>query len=214
MDISKLDQVNLRDVWPKKTFTSWLGENLQQLGEALSIPLELQGQEQWMGVFKADILARHTETDELVLIAIQLEKTDLGQVITYVAGLEASTVVWIAERFTVEYLAAIDWLNRNTTDFQFFAVQVSAWRIGDSAMAPRFEVVARPNSWVQAAARQRAQEKKRVRVSDEAVVAYVSEHPDLKRTEVATQLGISERKVYGALARHRAATDPSSEEEQ
>lgn len=39
-------------------------------------------------------------------------------------------------------------LNRTTSDeFDFFGVEVSAVRIGDSDPAPRFEVVAKPNNW-------------------------------------------------------------------
>src|SRR5439155_17301015 len=165
-----------------------------------------------------NILARHVETDELVLIENQLEKTDhchLGQIITYAAGLEANLVVWIAERFTAEHRAAIDWLNKNTTEvLQFFAVQIEVWKIGDSAMAPKFEVVAKPNNWVRTVTRSVQQEEKRVRVSDEMIVSFVVDHPEMKRVDVTAQLGISERKVYGALARHRMAVTeiPSTEE--
>ena len=40
----------------------------------------------------------------------------LGQLLTYAAGLEAVTVVWIAERFTDEHRAALDWLNEITAE--------------------------------------------------------------------------------------------------
>ena len=49
--------------------------------------------------FAADILARNPQDDSVVLIENQLEQTDhthLGQIMTYLAGLEAQTVVWIA----------------------------------------------------------------------------------------------------------------------
>jgi hypothetical protein len=111
----RLTRMRVRDVWPHEAhaFTPWLAleENLQQLAEAVGIPLELQGQEQWVGTFRADILARNVETDGLVLIENQLERTNhchLGQLITYAAGLEAQTVIWIAERFTAEHRAALD----------------------------------------------------------------------------------------------------------
>jgi integrase len=44
----------------------------------------------------------------------QLEKaghSHLGQLITRVAGLKAANIVWIAERFTEEHRAELDWLN-------------------------------------------------------------------------------------------------------
>ena len=72
----------------------------------------------------------------------------MGQLLTYAAGLEAVTVVWIAGRFTDEHRATINWLN-DTTDpeISFFAVQIELWRIGDSPIAPRFDVICAPNGW-------------------------------------------------------------------
>jgi hypothetical protein len=38
--------------------------------------------------------------------------------------------------------------SQNTTEeLSFFAVEVELWRIGDSPLAPKFEVVAKPNEW-------------------------------------------------------------------
>jgi hypothetical protein len=56
--------------------------------------------------------------------------------------------VWLAARFTEEHRAALDWLNGATTgDFNFFGLEIELWRIGQSAMAPKFNVVSRPNDW-------------------------------------------------------------------
>ncbi len=38
----------------------------------------------------------------------------LGQLLTYAAGLEAVTIIWVASRFTEEHRAALDWLNNAT----------------------------------------------------------------------------------------------------
>jgi hypothetical protein len=86
-------------------------------------------------------------------------------------------------------------------------VQIEVWKIGDSALAPKFEVIARPNHWARAVTRSAQQGEKRMPVSDERVVSFVLGHPDVKRAEVAACLGISERKVYGALARYKAAME-------
>jgi hypothetical protein len=57
-------------------------------------------------------------------------------------------VIWVAKSFREEHLAAIRWLNDGTTDeLSFFAVEVSAVRIGDSDVAPVLNVVAHPNEW-------------------------------------------------------------------
>ena len=67
---------------------------------------------------------------------------------TYLAGLDAQTVVWIAPQFRQPHLSAIRWLNEHTADdFAFFAVQARVVRIGDSPIAPIFEVVEKPNDW-------------------------------------------------------------------
>ena len=92
-----------------------------------------------------------------MLIENQLERTDhshLGQLLTYAAGLEAVTVVWIAERFTDEHRAALDWLNEITDEgFSFFGLEIELWRIGDSPMAPKFNMVSHPNDWTKTVSR-------------------------------------------------------------
>jgi hypothetical protein len=88
------------------------------------------------------------------LIENQLERTDhnhLGKLLTYAAGMEAKAVIWIAARFTDEHRAAIDWLNRITTDgVRFFGVEVEVWKI-DASLAVKFNVVSRPNDWAESA---------------------------------------------------------------
>ena len=104
-----------------------------------------------VGPFRADILCRDTATGDWVLIENQLERTDhthLGQLITYAAGLRAVTIVWVANPFTEEHRAALDWMNDITdTRFNFFGLEVELWRIGDSPLAPKFNAVSKPNDW-------------------------------------------------------------------
>jgi len=68
--------------------------------------------------------------------------------LTYAAGLNAVTVVWIADRFTDEHRAVLDWLNEITDDrFNFFGIEIELWRIGESPVAPHFKIVSKPNDW-------------------------------------------------------------------
>jgi len=126
-------------------------ENIALLGDTIGLELEVKEQEANVGPFRADILCRNTADNTLVLIENQLEKTDhnhLGRLMTYAAGLDAVTLIWVVERFTEEHRAALDWLNRITDDgFYFFGLEVELWRIGDSPPAPKFNVVAKPNEW-------------------------------------------------------------------
>ena len=154
-NLSKLEQVALREAWKHEAteFTPWLAEqdNLDTLAQALGISeLELVATEHWVGDFKLDILC--TDGDQQVVIENQLAETDhkhLGQILAYAAGVSARKVIWIAESFRLEHIAALQYLNDNTTDdLRFFGVQIELWRIGDSPLAPKFEVVVKPNDWV------------------------------------------------------------------
>lgn len=155
MPLSRLEKVNLRTAWPNEAtnFTPWLAEkhNLDLLAETIGIPLQLEITEKSVGAFSADILAKEPDTERWALIENQITQTDhthLGQLLTYAAGLKAKTIIWLAEKFREEHRAAIDFLNRVTTeDFAFFAVEVELYKIGDSALAPEFSLVAKPNDW-------------------------------------------------------------------
>lgn len=58
-------------------------------------------------------------------------------------------MVWIVKEARQEHENAINWLNEHTDDHvHFFLIQIEAWRIGDSAPAPRFNLVAKPNDWL------------------------------------------------------------------
>lgn len=156
IELSKITRVNLRDCWQNEAsdFTPWLAkeENIALLADALGLnELEVVSQEEHVGPFRADILCKDPGTDKFVLIENQLEKTDhnhLGQIMTYAAGLDTVTIIWIAEHFTEEHRAAIDWLNRITDkEFNFFGVEIQLIKIGNSPAAPMFDVIAKPNGW-------------------------------------------------------------------
>ncbi|MCB0055172.1 MAG: hypothetical protein KDE24_37085 [Caldilinea sp.] len=153
VQFGRLHDLPLREAWKHeaRSFTPWLAENIDHLAEVIGVPLELAGTEVAVGSFAADILARNRLDDSLVLIENQLEEGDhghLGQIMTYLAGLEAQTVVWIAPSFREPHLSAIRWLNEHTAeDFSFFAVRLRVVRIGESPFAPIFEVAEKPNDW-------------------------------------------------------------------
>lgn len=152
-NISSLIHKPVRDAWPNEAsdFTPWLSENLEQLEEVLGFKLELEGCEVAVDNFSADILAINPEDGSRVLIENQLEGSDhkhLGQIMTYLSGVEANTVVWIATQFRDAHLSAINWLNENTaSSVDFFAVALKVVQIGSSPYAPILEVVAKPNKW-------------------------------------------------------------------
>ena len=68
--------------------------------------------------------------------------------------MDAVTAIWIAERFKDEHRAALDWFNEITPEeFSFFGLEIELWRIGDSPMAPKFNVVSHPNAWTKTVSR-------------------------------------------------------------
>ena len=155
-NLGRLEEVPLRNVWEAedRNFTPWLAqeENLSLLSDTLGIELELDSTEKSVGPFKADILCKDPVNDTWVLIENQLERTDhthLGQLMTYSSGLDAATIVWIAQRFTEEHRSALDWLNNITDErFRFFGLEIQAWKIGSSNVAPKFNIISQPNNWV------------------------------------------------------------------
>lgn len=156
-NLSKLERVPLRAAWKHEAseFTPWLSnaDSLDMLADALGLSeLVWVASEHWVGEFKLDILC--TDGDDQVIIENQLEETNhrhLGQILAYAAGVGAKKVIWVAERFRPEHATALAFLNDNTTDeLAFFGVQVELWRIGDSPLAPKFEVIVKPNDWAKA----------------------------------------------------------------
>jgi Domain of unknown function (DUF4268) len=155
LEFGKLERVDPRTAWASEAahFTPWLAqaENLRRLGDTIGIELELEAQEKSVGPFRADILCKDTVSGSWVLIENQLARTDhthLGQLLTYAAGLKAVTIVWIANPFTEEHRATLDWLNQITDSrFNFFGLEIELWRIDDSRAAPKFNVVCKPNDW-------------------------------------------------------------------
>ncbi|WP_148208472.1 DUF4268 domain-containing protein [Solidesulfovibrio magneticus] len=152
----KLEKVDLRSGWLNEAgdFTPWLAqeENLSLLGDSINLQLELEAEEKNVGPFRADILCKDIATNEWVLVENQLEKTDhthLGQLLTYAAGLDAATIIWVAASFTDEHRAALDWLNQITDDkFKFFGLEIELWKINDSLPAPKFNIISMPNDWL------------------------------------------------------------------
>ena len=153
--LGKLEKVDLRQIWSSEAseFTPWLAkeDNLKLLGDAIGLDLELESQEKNVGPFRADILCKETANNTWVLIENQLARTDhshLGQILTYAAGLNAVTIVWVSTRFTDEHRATLEWLNDVTgEEINFFGIEIELWRIGDSSVAPKFNIVAKPNEW-------------------------------------------------------------------
>ncbi len=156
MELGNLERIeDLRLVWKNEAydFTPWLAEedNMSILGDAIGIEITEITTESPVGGFSADIIAKETGTDRIIVIENQLEDTNhdhLGKIITYASGKDASIIIWIVKNAREEHKKAIEWLNDHMDEnIDFFLVQIELWKISDSAPAPRFNVLEQPNSW-------------------------------------------------------------------
>lgn len=150
----QVENLEVRSKWTNEAldFTPWLADNLDLLGEELGIKLELVQQEKAVGPMSLDILAKDTDTGDLVAIENQLEWTDthhLGQLLTYATGCDARVAIWVATEFRREYATALHKLNEWTGDGnRFYGVKIELVRkTSDSPAEPRFRKVVYPGGW-------------------------------------------------------------------
>ena len=156
MRLGKIKRItDIRSVWhhEEKDFSKWLAqeENLKQLSDAIGIDIVLEERESSVGNFSVDLYALEEGTERRIIIENQLEDTNhdhLGKLITYASGKGAEVIIWVVKRARDEHRQAIEWLNQNTgVNIGFFLVEIELWQIDDSAIAPKFNVVERPNDW-------------------------------------------------------------------
>lgn len=165
MQLSKLEKVDLREVWKHEAldFTNWLAkpDNLELLSDEIGIEITLIQTEASVGKFNVDILAEEENTGRKIVIENQLESTDhdhLGKIITYASGFDAEIIIWIVKGVRDEHKQAVDWLNEHTdSNINIFAIQMEVWKISSSPYAPKFQVIAKPNDWAKAVKKATAQ---------------------------------------------------------
>lgn len=154
-ELAHLKPVNLQAVWPNEAdnFTPWLAkpEHLSWLGEALNMELADAKREVYVGQFRADIVCSNTTDASVVVIENQLRESDhnhLGQLLTYAAGLGASTAIWIAASFKNEHRDALNVINKlDPGRLKIFGVEIRVGKIADSPRGVGFNVVVRPDIW-------------------------------------------------------------------
>jgi hypothetical protein len=150
VNLGTIKSVPIQHVWSGEAtvFTPWLASNLHFLAEKLGMEFIPETTETPVGDFSADIVARDPSTSRLVIIGNQFGRSDqrhLGQILTYAAGLGASTVIWVAENIRPEHRTAIDLLNRGMRPaLRFYAVEISVIRIDDSRPAFTLDAICEP----------------------------------------------------------------------
>ncbi len=151
-NLGRLEKIDLALYWKTEAsdFTPWLtqAENLKLLGEAISMVLEVALDAAQLEELQPDLLCREVDTGGWVLVGNQLNPSDeghLGRLLTYAADIDAAAIVWISSQFSQEHRATLNWLNRITQSaVRFFGLEIELWRIGEAAMAARFNLVTQP----------------------------------------------------------------------
>lgn len=158
MKLGELKKVDLREVWHHEEydFSKWLAEekNIDLLSSEIGIEFGNVQTEAPSGRYSVDILAEEEGTGRKIIIENQLEVTNhdhLGKIITYASGYDAEIIIWIVRDFREEHKQAIDWLNENTdSKINLFLIRVELWKIEDSPVAPKFNIISQPNDWAKA----------------------------------------------------------------
>lgn len=154
--LGKLEKVeDLRSVWKNEAsdFTKWLAkeENIALLSEELGFPIVVDETEASAGRYNVDIRAHDEDTEKTIIIENQLEMTNhdhLGKVIVYSAGLDAEIQIWIVKDVREEHKQAVDWLNEHSDEHvNIFLLKIELWKIDDSKVAPKFQIISSPNNW-------------------------------------------------------------------
>ena len=134
-----------------RDFTPWLQKNIEVLGNVIGMDIGDAETEVSIGNYRLDILAYESGTERKIAVENQYGTTNhthLGQLITYMAGINAEVVVWIAENFNTEHITAINHLNQiSVENVAFFCIKPRLIKIGDSTPAIEFLVVAKPDEW-------------------------------------------------------------------
>ena len=163
-ELGKLERVDVRKVWPHEAlnFTPWLAQNLGVLSEAVGVDLELVEMEATLPGEggRVDILAKDLLTGASIVIENQLGISDndhCAGLLGYAAHSDSRILIWVASGFTDWHRKIVKWLNKNGV--QIYAVELSAWRIGDS-YAPHLKSIAGPDAsdnWVTSGRRSNGQ---------------------------------------------------------
>lgn len=150
--LGRLEKVALRDLWggDASEFVEWLRseDNLSLLGGALGRPLVVVEESPSDVAKLTHLYCRDTESGAPVLVRVNFDTTtdeQLGQLLTAAATLGEAVLVWVASELTDRHQAALNWLNKVTSDkVQVYGLEVAFWQIANSALAPTVTVVCRP----------------------------------------------------------------------
>ncbi len=148
--IGRIKALPIRDIFKNEArdFTTWMESNIEALSERIEINLTVVQREHAAGDFNVDLLCEDSD-GRRVIIENQLETTNhdhLGKLLTYLVNLDAKIAIWVTPVPRPEHQKVIEWLNETTpADISFYLIKAEAVRIGTSAPAALFTILAGPD---------------------------------------------------------------------
>lgn len=128
--------ISAKEVWnnnetnriEEQRMSPFISEHIDDISEITGYDLEVTSMECFIGDFRADIICKDINTDDIIVIENQLENSDhshLGKSLTYFSNLGAKAIVWICENFRPEHIKAIETLNEITgNEYNFYAIEL------------------------------------------------------------------------------------------
>jgi hypothetical protein len=149
IEVNKIARIQVKEVWryEDRDLTPWLCDNIDVIGDSISVQLTNAVREQSTGNFNVDIKAEDLNGNFFV-IENQFGSSDhdhLGKLITYMAAFGAKAAIWIVETPRQEHISAINWLNESSNGCDFYLLKLEAIRIGESAPAPLITKIVGPS---------------------------------------------------------------------
>ena len=175
----------------EREFTSWLASHLELIASALGLEeLELVGTEVQVAGKKLDILAGSASDPSGLTVGVAIEaqygESDhdhLGKLVTYSAGATATKdrvlAVWLVDRAHPAHTAAVEMLNRETTDrLGFVLAKMRFISTGPESWAVDVEIIEKPNEFI------RAQQKEAGTPPNPARHEFLTNVLDLARPQI------------------------------
>jgi hypothetical protein len=169
VEITFLEPVEIRSVWTRedRDFTPWLANEeplrhlLQRCGIEMGSEPSIRTEVKIPGLLRSLDILVELETGELIAIENQFAQADhdhLTRALAYAVGLEATTVIVVAESHRPEFVAVAQYLNAAGLAYEDHGIRVILVAFGvetsrgSSVVHPSFEVIAEPDEWKAAVA--------------------------------------------------------------
>ncbi len=139
LPIGRLRRADPVELWRADEFATWLGSNLDEVGDLIGIRLTAAA----AGAASPGTVVATDPDGAQVRVVVELGPSSdetFGLVMRQMVASGAKVAVWVCGKAQGEHLTSVAWLNREITG-QLHVIVVEAVRIDDSIPAPIFRLV-------------------------------------------------------------------------